>query len=78
MLTPTDIKNIENFQRLNKNHQRVFRYRIKNKSKKSIKDLNYLLLNYNKLKLKIEDFIDPDYLISLVDTIKELEALQNM
>jgi len=78
MLTPSDIKNIENFDKLNSNHQRVFRFRIKNKCKYSIKDLNYILLNYNKLKLKLDDFIDIDSLINFVDTIEKLEALQNM
>ncbi len=77
MLTPSDIKNIENFHKLNKNHQRVFRFRIKNKSKNAIRDLNFLLLNHRNLKLKVEDFIDKELLEDLVDTIRNL-ALQNM
>ena len=78
MLTPSDLWKIENFDKLNKNHQRVFRHRIKNKFKRSPKDMTYILLNYEKLRLKPSDFVDIDSLINLIETIESLETLQNM
>ena len=76
MLTPTDLKNIKNFDDLNKNHQRIFKFRLKGKCSRIFQDLDYLLLNYSKLKLKKEEIIDINRLISLIKTYEDLEKLE--
>jgi len=78
MLTPSDLWKIENFYKLNKNHQRVFRHRIKEKFKKAPEDMVYVLLNYEKIKLKPNKLVDIDSLKNLIETIESLETLQNM
>jgi hypothetical protein len=76
MLTPSDKLKIENFARLNKNHQRVFRHRLMKKCINSIPDIEFVLLNHKKLSLKIEKAINTSYLSSLLETYENLVKLQ--
>ncbi len=78
MLTPTDIKNIEGFQKLPPNHQRVFKHRLIKKCIMSQEDLEFILLNYDKLKIKIDKIIDINQLTKLLELYENLTKLQNM
>lgn len=78
MLTPTDKKNIQQFESLKPNHQRVFKHRLSHKCLSSIKDIEYILLNYNKLGLKPDKFVDINSLISLMTTYENVCLLQNV
>jgi len=78
MLTPTDLKNIKNFQSLNLNHQRVFKHRLIKKCRSSFKDIEYILLKREKLNIKIDKIIDIIQLVSLLDLYEKFSLLQNM
>lgn len=78
MLTKRDIKNIENFESLTKNHQRVFKHRIIKKSLKFQKDLEFLLLNQERMGINIDKIIDINQILKLLKMYEEISALQNM
>ena len=46
MLTPSDRKKIESFEKLNINHQRVFKHRLIKKCRQFQEDIEVILLNY--------------------------------
>ncbi len=76
MLTPSDKRNIQNFKSLKKNHQRVFRHRLKRKFKGYAKDLEFILLYHNTLKLNLEKVVsmeDLSFLLNLYETQKKLQ-----
>ena len=70
MLSKIDIKNIKNFELLEPYHQRIIRSKFYKKSKKSIKDLQFLLINKNKLKLKLNKVISYEELENLLDLLQ--------
>ena len=78
MLTPTDKKNIRNFENLTINHQRVFRHRLIKKFLQFQIDLEIVLLNYAKLGIKINKIIDINQLTKLLELYENLSKLQNM
>jgi len=78
MLTPTDRKNIKNFERLNLNHKRVFKHRLIKKCLKAQRDIEFVLLHYDELGLKIDKVIDIIQLSKLMELYEELTKLQNM
>lgn len=78
MLTPTDKKNINNFEKLNINHQRVFKHRLIKKCSNSLKDIEYVLLNQETLKVKIDKIIGVVQLVNLLELYENLSKLQNM
>ena len=70
------MKNIMNFSKLSKNHQRVFRHRLKRKFKSFVKDLEYVMLHNQTLKLDIEDIIDVEQLMNLLEIYENHKKLQ--
>jgi len=78
MLTPSNIRNIRNFHNLNKNHQRVFRHRIRKKFDKCVDDIEYIFLNKQTLRIKLDDVIDEDKLMKLLKLLEDYRKLQNM
>jgi hypothetical protein len=78
MLTPTDFKNINNFEHLKTNHQRVFKHRLINKFQKFQQDLEYVLLHYEKLNIKIDKIVDINKLTNLLELYEHISKLQNM
>ncbi len=78
MLTPTNKNNIEKFENLNINHQRVFKHRLIQKCQQSLKDVEYVLLHYEKLNLKIDRAIDISQLTNLLELYENLCLLQNV
>lgn len=78
MLTPTDKKNIKNFESLTINHQRVFKHRLINKFQQFQQDLEIVLLNYEKLNLKVDRLVDINQLTKLLELYENLNKLQNM
>jgi len=77
MLTPSDLKNIRNFKTLTKNHKRVFKHRLLKKCRDSLKGIEYVLLSYDKLNLKVDKTIDIVQLIKLRELYEDLSKLQN-
>ena len=78
MLTPTDKRNIENFENLNTNHQRVFKHRLIKKCSVSFQEVEFVLRNYKKLGIKIEKVVDIARLATLLELYSKLNLLQNM
>jgi len=78
MLTPTDKKNIENFEKLNLNHQRVFKHRLIKKFREFQEDLEFVLLNYERLGIKVDKIINIVQLTKLLELYENLSKLQNM
>ena len=78
MLTPSDKKNIKNFKNLGKNHQRVFKHRLIKKCKSALEDIEYVLLNYEKLGVEIDKTLDIKQLTNLLELYEKLSTLQNM
>lgn len=78
MLTPTDLKNIKNFEKLNPNHRRVFKHRLIKKCVACQKDLEFVLLNYVGLGLKADKIIDIEQLVNVVKCYEKLYTLQNV
>ena len=78
MLTPTDKKNIKRFETLTLNYQRVFRHRLIRKFKKFQEDLEVVLLNYERLGIKVDRIVDIIQLIKLLELYENLSKLQNM
>ena len=78
MLTPTNLKNIKNFKSLKTNTQRVFKHRLIKKCSSSLKDIEYILLNREKLNIKVDKIIDISQLVNLLDLYEKLSLLQNM
>jgi hypothetical protein len=78
MLTPTDKKNIENFKNLSINHQRVFKCRLIKKFRKFQEDLEIVLLNYERLGIKVDKIVDIVQLTKLLELYENLSKLQNM
>jgi hypothetical protein len=78
MLTPTDKQNIENFDRLSINHQRVFKHRLIQKCQQFQKDFEFVLLNLEKLNLKVDKITDIVKLKRLLELYGDLSKLQNM
>ncbi len=77
MLTQTDKDNIKDFDKLNKNHQRVFRHRLCKKFIKFQEDLEIVLLNYERLDLKIDKIVNITQLIKLLELYENISKLQN-
>jgi hypothetical protein len=78
MLTPTDKKNIENFENLTVNHRRVFKHRLIQKCVKFQTDFEFVLLNFSKLNIKIDKIVDITQLTKLLELYENLSKLQNM
>ena len=78
MLTPTDKRNIQSFELLNQNHQRVFKHRLRKKCISAIKDIECVLSHCRELKIKPDKFVDINSIISLIKTYEEICILQNM
>lgn len=78
MLTPTDKINIEKFNILNLNHQRVFRHRLTRKFQRFQQDLEIVLLNHENLGIKINKIVDINQLTKLLELYEDLNKLQNM
>ncbi len=72
MLTLTDYNNIRRFKELNKNHQKVFRYRIRNKFKNVFYGIKEILINYDKLGISPERLISLSELLELVELYKKV------
>ena len=77
MITPSDLKKIENFYELNSNHKRVFRHRLVRKCLQFQRDLEIVMLNSKTLKIDIDKIINLNQLINLVELYQNKEALQN-
>lgn len=75
MLTQREKENISNFGDLKKNHQRVFKHRLKKKCLSAIKDTKIVIMNYEKLGIKIDLFVDINELIGLYEDISLLQNL---
>jgi len=78
MLTPTDKQNIENFDKLSINHKRVFKHRLIRKCQQFQKDFEFILLNFQKLNLKVDKVTDIVQLTRLLELYEDLSKLQNM
>ncbi|MBT6690513.1 hypothetical protein HN903_02065 [archaeon] len=78
MLTPTNKRNIKNFENLNANHQRVFKCRLIKKCGASFQEIEFVLRNYKKLGIKIEKVVDIVQLATLLELYSKLNLLQNM
>lgn len=78
MLTPTNKKNIKNFEKLTVNHKRVFRHRLIKKFLQFQKDLEIVLLNHEKLGIKVNKIVDIVQLTKLLELYENLSKLQNM
>lgn len=76
MLTPTDYKNIDGFNNLKKNNQRVFKCRLIKKCRSAITDLDFVLLHYEGLGLKVDKVIDINELKKLIEMYENLKKLQ--
>ena len=72
MLTLIDHSNIKRFNELSKNHQKVFRYRIKNKFKGIFNDILTILDNYEKLGISPEKLINLSQLMKIIEKYKEV------
>lgn len=77
MLTPTDKRNIQKFETLKPNHQRVFKHRLRHKCITAIKDIEYVLTYCNELQIRPDKFVDINSLISLMKTYEDTCLLQN-
>jgi hypothetical protein len=78
MLTPTDKQNIENFDKLSINHKRVFKHRLVQKCRQFQRDFEFVLLNFEKLNLKVDKVTDIVQLTRLLELYEDLSKLQNM
>ena len=78
MLTPTDQKNLNNFEKLVSNHQRVFKHRIIEKCNSALRDIEIVAGYHKKLKLKIDKFLDIKKLVDLMELYEDLCLLQNV
>jgi hypothetical protein len=78
MLTPSDFINIKNFENLDINHQRVFKHRLIKKFRKFQEDLEFVLLYYEKMNIKVDKIIDINQLTKLLELYENLSKLQNM
>jgi len=78
MLTPSDIKKIKNFENLTISHQRTFRHRLCKKFIRFQKDLEIVLLHYEKMNIKVKKIIDINQLTKLLELYENLSKLQNM
>mgnify|MGYP001564963605 CR=1 FL=1 len=78
MLTPTDKKNIETFDNLTLNHQRVFKHRLIKKFRQFQNDMEFVLLHFEKLDIKVDKIADINQLTKLLELYENLSKLQNM
>ena len=78
MLTPTDKKNIETFDSLILNHQRVFKHRLIKKFRQFQEDLEFVLLHFEKLGIKVDKIVEINQLTKLLELYENLSKLQNM
>ncbi len=78
MLTPSDKWKIENFDKLTIEHQRTFRHRLCKKFINFQQDLEIVLLNYEKLDIKIDKIVNVIQLTKLLELYEDLVKLQNM
>ncbi|MDO8623243.1 MAG: hypothetical protein Q7R52_03270 [archaeon] len=78
MLTPSDRKKIENFESLKINHQRVFKHRLIKKCRQFPEDLEFVLMYYDKMGIKVDKIIDINQLTKLLELYENLSKLQNM
>jgi len=76
MLTNRQIENIQNFDNLNSNHRRVFRYFLRKKCEKTIKHLTFVLLNHQNLNMKPEDIVNLKDLAELVRAVERVNRRQ--
>jgi len=76
MLTNRQIENIQNFDKLNSNHRRVFRYQLRKKCEKTIKHLIFVLANHERLHLEPEDVVILEDLAELVKTVEKVNRRQ--
>lgn len=78
MLTPTDKNNLKNFEKLTPNHQRVFKHRIIEKCNSALRDIETVASYHEKLKLKIDKFLDINKIVDLMKLYEDLCLLQNV
>ena len=64
--------------KLKDNHKRIFKHRLRVKCVSSIRDIQYVLANYEKLGIKPDKFIDIIKLTELLEQYENLCLLQNM
>lgn len=76
MLTNRQIENIQNFDKLNSNHRRVFRYFLRRKCEKTIKHLTFVLINHQNLNMRPEDIINLKDLTELVRVVERVNKRQ--
>ena len=77
MLTPSDIKNINNFENLKEGHKRTFKHRLIKKFRQFQEDLEVVLLHYEKMNIKVDKIIDINQLIKLLKLYEDLCLLQH-
>jgi len=77
MLTPTDKKNINNFENLKEGHKRTFKHRLIKKFRKFQEDLEVVLLHSEEMKIKVDKIIDINQLTKLLKLYGDLCLLQN-
>jgi len=78
MITPTDKRNIENFEGMKINHQRVFKHRLIKKCRQFQKDIEFVMLNHDRLGIKADKIIDIVQLTKVFELYENLSKLQNM
>ena len=77
MLTPSDIKNINNFENLKEGHKRTFKHRLIKKCRQCQKDLEIVLLHYEKMNIKVDKIININQLTKLLKLYEDLKKLPN-
>lgn len=78
MLTNSDKNNIKNFERLKINQKRVFKHRLIRKFRDFQIDLEFVLLNYERLGIKADKIVDIIQLSKILDLYSDISTLQNM
>lgn len=78
MLTPTDKDNLENFEKLKPNSRRVFKHRLIKKCNSALKDIEIVAGYHEKLKLKIDKFLDINKIVDIMKLYEDLCLLQNV
>ena len=71
MLSKRDIHNINHFDKLEPYHQRIFRSKLYKKSQQVFGDLQFLLINKTKLKLKLHKVIDYEEIKNLLELLEK-------
>lgn len=78
MITPSDLQKIKKFNELSPNHKRVFRHRLTQKCIEFQKDLELVILNADKLGIKVRKVFDLSRISHIFEAYQSQEALQSM